>query len=210
MKTIVLLFSAVCLAGVGAQAQNLLLNGDFNSPNSGSAPDNWTTWSYGNGTDPGWANHENAAGVSLDGSYYMVDGGYANCGGGEYQMLAGTEGVTYQLSVESGADAWWLPYGEMRLFFFDAANNQLEEDIASTVDPAVYGQNYDIPHPWASYSMTATAPVGTTQIKVEFASPTGTGSVWFENAVLTAVPEPGALALAGIGLALLFGRSRRS
>jgi hypothetical protein len=209
MKTSLILLSAVCLVGMGAQAQNLLLNGDFNSPESGAVPDNWSTWSYGNGTDSGWANHENNAGVTLDGSYYMVDGGFANCGGGEYQLLAGTENVTYRLDVDSGADAWWLPYGEMRLFFLDASDVQLALNVQPTVDPAVYGQNYDIAHPWAHYSLTAVAPAGTTQIKVEFAS-TGSGSVWFENAVLTVVPEPGVLALAGLGLALLLGRSRRS
>jgi hypothetical protein len=82
--------------------------------------------------------------------------------------------------------------------------------IQPTVDPAVYGQNYDIAHPWASYSETATAPVGTTQIKVEFAEPNGTGSVWFENAVLSVVPEPGILSLAAAGTALLLALNRRT
>ena len=41
--------------------------------------------------------------------------------------------------------------------------------------------------PWASYSLTATAPAGTTQVRVEFASNNGPGdggSIWFENADL--------------------------
>jgi hypothetical protein len=159
---------------------NLLTNGDFNSPNSGAAADHWSTWTYGGG----WANHEND-GRTYDGSYFVVAGGNGGAGGGLYQIVSGSEGGTYTLSVLSGADAWWLPYGEMRLFFLDASSVQLESVRHGTVDPAVYGNNYDIPHPWSNYTLMATAPAGTTQIKVEFAEPNGTGSVWFENAVLT-------------------------
>lgn len=170
-------------AGTVAQtniSENLLLNGDFNSPASTAAPDHWTPWSFGNG----WANHENKPEVTLDGSYYLVAGGFENAGGGFFQMVAATAGRTYTLSVQSGADTWWLPYGEMRLIFLDAATNQLAVFARGTVDPAGYGQNYDIPHPWASYTLSALAPAGTAFVKVEFAAPTGTGSVWFEQAVL--------------------------
>jgi glucosylceramidase len=175
-----------------APSGNLLINGDFNSPNSALAPDGWTAWVLANG---GWANHENNVGVTLDGSYYMVNGGFANQGGGLYQIRPGTSGRTYTLSVQSGADAWWLPYGEMRFFFLDSNTNPLATHVQPTVDPAAYGtNNYDIPHPWNNYSLTATAPSGTTQIKVEFAAPNGTGSVWFENAVLTEGLSPPLLA----------------
>src|SRR5512137_2687587 len=136
---------------------------------------------------------------------------YDSGGAGFFQTVSGTAGLTYQLSVLSGADAWWLPYGEMRLFFLDSGNNQLGPTVVQpTVDPAVYGQNYDSPHPWALYSASATAPEGTTQVKVEFAEPHGTGSVWFENAFLTVIPEPGALTLAAAGAALLWARGRRN
>ena len=175
----------LCLATIGlmanlANAQNLLLNGDFNNPNSVAAAANWSTWSYGGG--------------------YMADGGGSSAGGGEFQTVSGTAGTTYTLAVDSGAQAWWLPYGEMRMFFLDAGNNQLSGSFKPTVDPVVYGQNFDIAHPWSHYTLTATAPANTTQIKVEFAEPNGTGSVWFDNAVLTAVPEPSTLALVGFSL----------
>jgi hypothetical protein len=136
---------------------------------------------------------------------------YDSGGGGFYQTVSATAGLIYQLSVLSGADAWWLPYGEMRVFFLDSGNNQLGPTVVQpTVDPAVYGANYDIPHPWALYSATATAPAGTTQIKVEFAEPHGEGSVWFENAYLTVIPEPGTLTLAAAAAALLWAHSRRN
>jgi hypothetical protein len=208
MKKAAIFFSIACLSAGIVSAQNLLVNGNFNSPASGAWPDNWSGWSWGGG----WANHENNGAVTYDGSYYIVAGGmnYDQGGGGFYQSVSGTGGLTYKLSVLSGADTWWLPYGEMRLFFLDSGNNQLGPTVIQpTVDPAVYGQNYDIPHPWASYSVTAIAPEGTTQVKVEFAEPHGTGSVWFENAELT-VPEPGTLSLAAAGTALLLAFNRRT
>jgi hypothetical protein len=180
---------AFLLITPAARAGNILLNGNFNLPASGSPPTGWTGWTWGGG----WANHENNAGVTYDGSYYLVAGGSSSAGGGFNQIVTGAPGLTYTLSVLSGADAWWLPYGEMRLFFYDSTGtNQLGPTVVKpTVDPAVYGQNYDIAHPWAPYSVTATAPPGTAQIKVEFAEPNGTGSVWFENADLEAsIPYP--------------------
>jgi len=188
-----------------ALSQNLLVNGDFNDPESGAAATSWTTWSYGGG----WANHENNPGVTLNGSYYLVNGGFANAGGGQFQVVPGSAGLGYTLTVDSGADTWWLPYGEMRLFFLDADSNPLAQNFRGTVDPAVYGQNYDIAHPWANYSLTAVAPDGTTQVKVEFSSPTGTGSVWFENAMLTVVPEPGVSALMLLCGAIVVGARKK-
>jgi hypothetical protein len=213
MRKILVILSAVCLAAGAAHAQNLLLNGDFNSPASGAWPDNWTGWSW----NTGWANHENNPSVSYDSSYYAVAGnGWYDGGGGFYQTVSATAGMEYQLGVLSGADAWWLPTGRMTMFFLDSSSAQLGQAQRNTVDPAVYGDNYDIAHPWASYSLTATAPANTTQLKVEFASnnPGGVGgSIWFENAVLTAsaVPEPGVAAVFALGSVLLLGyRSRRN
>jgi hypothetical protein len=138
----------------------------------------------------------------------MADGGSSSAGGGEYQIVPGAAGSTYQLTVQSGAQAWWLPYGEMRIFFLDSGDNQLSESFQSTVDPAVYGENYDIAHPWSQYSLTAVAPSGTAFVKVEFAEPNGTGTVWFDNAVLTVVPEPSTVAMLALGGVALLGRRR--
>jgi hypothetical protein len=182
MKKISLFISIVTLATGIASAQNLLVNGDFDSPASGAWPDNWGGWSWGSG----WANHENNVGVTYDGSYYLVCGGMNNGtgGGGFYQTVAGMGGDIFTLSVLSGADAWWLPYGEMRMFFLDASSVQIGSAVRGTVDPAVYGNNYDIAHPWANYTLIAVAPPSTAFVKVEFAEPNGTGSVWFDNAIL--------------------------
>lgn len=167
-------------ATTNVSSGTLLLNGNFNAPNSADPADNWTAWTSGGG----WANHENNVGVTYDGSHYLVDGGYSGDSAGHYQTVSATAGLTYELSVLSGADAWWLPYGEMRFFFLNAAGGQVGYSSSPTVDPASYGNQLDIPHPWEPYSLIAVAPAGTTQVKVEFMS-TGTGSIWFENAVLS-------------------------
>jgi len=206
---------AVFLAMIGLMASlahgqsNLLINGDFNDPSSVAPPTAWTLWTFGGG----WANHQNNTSGPLDGvdgSYYMADGGGSGASAGEYQIVSGIAGDTYTLTVDSGAQAWWLPYGEMRLFFLDASSNQLAESFLATVDPAVYGQNYDIPHPWSNFTLTAVAPINTALVKVEFAEPNGTGTTWFDNADLEAIPEPGTLVLVAGGLVTLLGcRFRR-
>jgi hypothetical protein len=204
-KTLVIL-SAVCLAAGVANAQNLLLNGNFNDPATGDPPTSWTPWSWGGG----WASHEIKPG--LDVTHGLVVGATGGGGGGFYQTLSATAGMQYNLTVSSGADTWWLPTGVMTMFFLDSSNVELGSATRNTVDPAVYGGTFDSPHPWESYLLTGTAPLGTTQVKVEFASNAfATGSIWFDNAVLTVVPEPGTAALVALGSVLLLGyRSRRN
>ena len=207
MRKIVVLLAAAGLTVVGASGQNLLLNGDFNSPNSGSAPDSWQPWAW----NSGWANHENNGGVTYDGTYYLVAGAPGDGGGGFFQTISASAGLEYNLTVLGGADAWWLPTGTMTIFFLDSSDNTLDTATRNTVDPAVYGNNFDIPHPWASYSLTAIAPAGTTQAKIEFAANNATGSLWFENASFTVVPEPSVAGLLTLGSTLLIGyRSRRN
>ena len=177
-----------------AKATELLVNGNFNDPASASAPTGWTSWTWGNA----WANHENDPTKTYDGSYYLNCGNnWYNGGAGFYQTIAGAPGIEYTLSVESGADAWWQPTGRMTLFFLDASGNEISNATRNTVDPVDYGAVNDIPHPWSNYTMVATSPAGTAQIKVELASamPDGIGgSVWFENASLTAPINPPVIA----------------
>jgi hypothetical protein len=206
MKRVTRLVAVACLAAGVANA-NLLINGDFNDPASGAAPTDWNVWSWGGG----WANHENNPSVSYDGSYYFVAGAAGGAGGGINQTVAATAGTEYQLTVLSGADAWWQPHGGMTMFFLDSSDVQVGLATRQTVDPAVYGNTFDKPHPWASYVLTAIAPANTAKIKVEFDANWNTGSTWFENADLTVVPEPGTAALVVVGSALLIGcRSRRN
>jgi hypothetical protein len=200
MKRFLILLSACGLTIGMANAQNLLSNGDFDLPGDGNPATDWTPWSW----NSGWANTEIAAWGSPGGTYHLAVGAPGDGGGGYFQILPATPGISYTLTVDSGADAWWLPTGTMTMFFLDDTEAELGQAGRNTVDPAVYGNNNDIPHPWETYSLSATSPVGTTQIKVEFAANNATGSVGFDNAVLV-VPEPASAGLLLLGSVVLLG-----
>ena len=102
----------------------------------------------------------------------------------------------------------------MSLIFLDAGDNVLVQNTQVTVDPNAWTA-YDEGQGWGLFSLTATAPENTTQVKAEFVmnggevAAWGGGTVWFDNATLTSIPEPGIMALAAAGAALLWGCSRR-
>jgi hypothetical protein len=194
-----------------AEAQNLLLNGNFNSPNSGSSPTSWTTWTVGSG----YANHEiltsslisGANGIlytntgNYDGTYQMTLGAAASdgSGGGVYQIVGGAPNVQYTLIVDAGAQAWWLPTGQIRLFFLNSSGVGLATNVVDTTDSLHNSSNggqgdmYDRGVPYQEWTNIAVSPVGTTQVKVEFAG-YGGGSSWFDNALLTAPVVPPVIA----------------
>ena len=182
MKKQLLLYSTFILLLVlpSITEANLLTNDNFNIPASTDTPTDWSPWGWGSG----WANHENKSAVTNDGSYYLVVGAGGDGGGGFFQIVEAVPGKEYTLTVLSGADAWYLPTGMMSLIWLDESGNTINSTTRNTVDPAVYGDNYDIAHPWQSYTLSGTAPEGTAQVKVEFSCNPGTGSVWFEDAVL--------------------------
>lgn len=190
-----LLVIAAMLFCVGhVKATELLINGNFNDPSSGSVPTGWTSDTSGNA----WVNHENDPTKTYDGSYYLnIGSGWYSGSAKIFQTIAGAPEIEYTLSVESGADAWWQPTGKMTLFFLDSSGNEITNATRNTVDPIDYGYTNDIPHPWSNYTMVATSPAGTAKIEVEFASamPDGIGgSIWFENASLTAPINPPVIA----------------
>jgi hypothetical protein len=201
---------------VSASTNNLLVNGNFNNGLTG-----WGTWTAG-----GWVNAEvpgKLTGTSLNpptwpsawpegaGTNYdanpitpLYDGslqltlGQGGAGSGSYanQTVAAAENVEYTLTVQGGADSWWLPYGEARMFFLDASDAVLSSSVVRTLD-AIHneyngglGDFYDVGVPYQNWTNIATSPIGTKKIKVELANPVGNGSTWFDNAVLTAPIDP--------------------
>jgi hypothetical protein len=126
--------------------------------------------------------HPNNTGI-YDGSYQMTLGA-ANTtdGAGVYQIVPATAGLNYSVGVAAGAQGWWLPTGQIRLFFLDGTNNQLAETQINTTD-GIHPSQYDIGVPYQNWNLNAVAPTGATQAKVEFAG-YGGGSCWFDNAVL--------------------------
>lgn len=203
MKRFLCLLASCCLIYGTVSGQNLLSNGEFELPADGNPATDWQPWSW----NAGWANTEQAGWGS--GSWHIAVGAPGDGGGGYYQIVPASPGISYTLTVDSGADAWWLPTGTMAMFFLDDSDAELGQATRNTVDPAVYGDNYDVPHPWENYSLSATTPAGTTKIKVELAANNATGSVGFDNAVLV-IPEPATASLAVLGWVLLMGyRLRR-
>jgi hypothetical protein len=175
-----LLMARVCLAallltGASAGAQNLLQNGNFNGPLAGT----WSTWTYGGG----WVGTSTTASQEYDGTPFAYMGANSGGGGGLYQVLFGQPNVPYTVSCVSGVQNWWWPAAEMRLFFLDGTGATLAESVTNC---AAGITAYDTGLSWSNYTMTAISPPGTVQVKVEFACPNGQGTVWFDNASLTA------------------------
>jgi hypothetical protein len=174
---------------------NLLLNGDFNTPASSADPDHWTLWRFG--PEPVWTSHERPArlqpsdpnywadGVGVyDGTYQMGFGGNGdNRSAGAYQLAPVQAGRSYTLTVDAGADKWWLPVGEIHIIWLDATGTtELGRATTYTTDSIHDPDLYDVGVPYQAWRLDATAPPGTHQAKIEFANPVGTGSAWFDNA----------------------------
>lgn len=177
-------------------SENLLVNGDFNAGSFG-----WTTWSWVDNASSAWANFEIPSKLA-DGTHVSGNGGFemmgaydgtlqftcganGSGGAGAYQLVPATPGVEYTLTVQGGAEDWWLPTGEIRLFFLDTDGGELAS-ITQTITESIHNPDlYDWGVVYQSWTLGATAPPGTSQGKVEFANPVGAGSIWFDNAVLT-------------------------
>jgi len=127
--------------------------------------------------------------------------GAAGSGGGfAWQTIAAAPGVPYTLTVQAGAQNWWLPTGEIRLWFLDASSAIITSNFVETCYTLHNSQNgglgdfYDVGVPYQNWTNVATAPVGTKFLKVELCNPVGTGSAWFDNAYLTAPIDPPVIA----------------
>jgi len=197
-----------------AYAQNLLLNGNFNSPASSGNPTSWSVWTVAvSAGDTPYANHEIVSPSNLqdendgsvhpnntgnyDGTYEMTLGALNadGSGAGVYQIVGGAPNVQYTLVVDAGAQGWYLPSGYIRLTFLNASGVGLETNVVNTTasihnsSNGGLGDMYDIGVAWQEFTNSAISPAGTSQVKVEFAG-YGGGSCWFDNAVLTAPVVP--------------------
>ena len=173
---------------------NLLLNGDFNEPESPGAPDHWTTWTAGG--DGVWATREIPTklqpdhpdywpeGVGVyDGTYQMTFGAWASDRlAGAYQDVPVVAGESYVLSVDAGAENWWLPTGEFRIIWRDGNGDEIGRVATNTTDSLHDPDQYDVGVPYQSWSLTGVAPDLATEARIEFLNPVGTGSAWFNNA----------------------------
>jgi hypothetical protein len=192
MKQLTVLFSSILLTAAITNGQNLLLNGDFET----AGPAGWYNWTAGGGV----AYNNNSQGNS---TYYVnAWGGTWGNSSGWFQNVPVTAGLTYSLKVDSATENWWNPEGKIGLQFKDAGGNNLQ-------NYELVVANYANSLPWTTYTLTETAPANATSVNIDLKF-YGGGSVMFDNAYLTLVPEPGTLSLAAAGALLLWAQSRRN
>jgi hypothetical protein len=197
-----------------ASTNNLLANANFNAGSAG-----WSTFTYGGGyasfevpgpltgttpTSYGTGSWPQGAGTNAAGTGPLYDGtlqltcgaGSGSAGGFAWQTVAGAPNVQYTLTIQAGAQNWWLPTGEIRLWFLDANSAVISSNFVETCNSLHNSSNggmgdlYDTGVPYQNWTNSATSPAGTAFIKVELCNPNGTGSAWFDDANLTAPINP--------------------
>ena len=193
MKKLLLVLCCVALSGI-VQA-DLLVNGDFSSPGTGSAGqfgsvtiNNWTTW----GTS-GW--YANDIDSQMSAKIWATDTGI-------YQDWSATAGQSYDLTVQgyqtTGEQLTGDRVGYLTVEWYESGGAKIGSSlVVDTISAA------DSDNAWVSLSGTATAPANTAYGRTVLGvsdTTSGSGAVFFDNATVNAVvPEPAALSMIGLG-----------
>jgi hypothetical protein len=216
------------------QAQNILVNGDFETSPAGFTANPITTTSGSGGTtgvSAGWATFGGSQNDMSSSPDSPQSGNYAllavnNPGNnwnpqGAYQIVGGiTPGQIYTLSSYFLQDtAFTGTYGTPIALQIDFGNlvggTWVSTQGSTTWGFGNSGSNGSIPglNTWYNGSVTAVAGAGATEAEVYLFfmdnGQTTSDSVYFDNAQLTPTPEPSTLALAGLGGAGLLSLIRR-
>lgn len=186
---------AVLLTLCASVQAELLVNGDFEQGDTGQVGvvpiPGWNSW--GNN---GWHNTDAGAVIDTKSMKFWWDGV------GMWQDFAATAGATYDYSVQvidasrdTTPSNWDL---QIEAEFYDASNAQLFAAPVGYFDSGL--QPNDI---WVAIGNSVVAPEGTAYGRVvirtlDWVSGIG-GALYFDNASVTAVPEPATLALLGLG-----------
>lgn len=212
-------FTALIAAAVlmtGQASANLLTNASFESGIEYGDPNqpNWFAF-FGAGStgtestsDPGYAGTI----MPSDGVHHLSIRNDGTPGGfsGVFQRVIGTGGKDYTFSFDAKSNSG-VPFAigaEFRLEFLDGSDGVIGATPNTTIGGSLTGA-------YQTFSLTATAPVGTVKvapvIAVETFSASGAaGDLFVDNASLTAVPEPASVALMALGGLAMIGRRRRN
>ena len=219
---------AVALAAGASttQAANLLANPGFDNPAGFTANpitvagvnQGWATFGGGGSSAPSDMSASTDSPLSAPGALLeSLNPGNNWNPAGAYQIVTGiTPGQTYTFSIWGLTDTGKAGYATgilIQLGFEDAALSGANsvENPGGTV--GING-NFPTLDTWTKYSVSATAPAGTTDAIVyamfqDNNSAVAVENMYFDNGSLTLAPEPSTLALLGLGLAAPFILRRR-
>jgi hypothetical protein len=221
--------AAAALALTTTQAQNLLVNGDFE--NAGGFTANPITVA---GIGQGWAafgatgqnDMSSAAGADVpkSGSFALLEQNGAGNNwnpAGAYQIVGGiTAGTTYTFSIWAITDTgstWGPTPVDLQLSFNDSSGTggtQTPTGLSPNDGSFSFGTSVaNTANGWTQYTVSAIAPAGS-QYAMVYAmfmdnGQVATENMFFDNASLVAAPEPTTLALAGLGGAAALSLIRR-
>lgn len=216
--TLASLFVVIAIPAGVANAQNLLLNGDFALNRDGGTGDDDQAQHWTHNWSAGWISrekHENGPYGDPNNYHYAIGNAGAIDNSAFQNVLVPDNGAIYLLTADVAMDDWWSPTGFLRMEFLDAGSS-----VLGTLEALIVANGFDgdVNQPWSLRSVTGAAPIGTESINVRIGGLTdnangnignGGGTIRFDNVSLTVVPEPSSLVVLAIGLGGLLICRRR-